>query len=114
MANNTISRNRTIGKALTTTNANIYVVPLRYSAHVDSIVISNVSATSVTFSLDWYDSAAATYYPIGGQVVMQPHSVIQITDGFMLQYNDAFRGLASVDAAITVSVRVREEYSVVL
>ena len=110
----TSTRNRTVAKTLTTTNANIYVVPLRYSAHVDSIVISNVSAASATFSLDWYDSATSTYYPIGGQVVMQPHSIIQITDGFMLQYNDTFRGLASVDAAITVSVRVREEYSVVL
>lgn len=111
---NGISRNRTVAKTLTTTNANIYVVPLRYSAYVDSIIISNVSAASATFSLDWYDSANATYYPIGGQVVMQPHSVIQITDGFVLQYNDTFRGLASVDATITVSVRVREEYSVVL
>lgn len=113
MSNGT-TRNRTVGKELTTTYANIYVAPLRYSAYVDSIVISNVSAASATFSLDWYDGANATYYPIGGQVVMQPHSVIQITDGFVLQYSDAFRGLASVNAAITVSVRVREEYSVVL
>jgi hypothetical protein len=111
---NISTRNRTIGKTLTTTNSDVYVVPLRYSAYVDSIVIANVSSASVTFSLDWYDSALSTYFPIGGQVVMKPHSLIQITDGFMLQYNDTFRGLASVDSSVTISVRVREEYSVVL
>jgi len=110
----TVTRNRTIGKTLTTTNSDVYVVPVRYSAYVDSIIISNVSSASVTFSLDWYDSASTTYFPIGGQVIIKPHSVIQITDGFMLQYNDKFRGLASVDSAVTISVRIREEYSVVL
>lgn len=108
----TSTKNRTVAKTLTTSNSDIYVVPPRYSAYIDSLVIANVSSTSVTFSLDWYDSATTVYHPIGGQVTMQPHSILQITDGFTLQHNDKFRGLASVATSITISVRVREEYSV--
>ena len=111
---NASTRNKTIGKTLATTYSNIYVVPLRYTTYVDSIVIANTSASSTTFTLDWYDSATSTYFPIGGQVTMQPHSIVQITDGFMLQYGDSFRGLASASSSITISVRIREEYSVVL
>lgn len=109
---NVVTKNRTLGKTLITTNTNVYVVPVRYSAYVDSVIISNTAAVSVTVSLDWYDSVSTTYYPVAGQIVMQPHSVIQITDGFMLQANDSFRGLASVANSVTISVRVREEYSV--
>lgn len=108
------TRNKTVGKELTTSYADIYVVPLRYSTHVDSIIIANVSASAVTFSLDWYDSNSATYFPCGGGVVMQPHSIIQITDGFMLQYGDSFRAKAGTASAITISIRIREEYSVTL
>lgn len=111
---NGASKNRTVGKTLTTTYLDIYVTPIRYVAYIDSIVITNVASTTTTFSLDWYDSVSATYYPIAGQIVLQPHSVLQITDAFMLQYGDSFRGKCSVDASTTVSVRVREEYSVVL
>lgn len=106
------TKNRTIAKTLITTNTNVYVVPARYSSYIDSVIISNTAGTSVTVSLDWYDSASTTYYPVAGQIVMQPHSVIQITDGFMLQANDSFRGFASVADTVTISVRVREEYSV--
>ncbi|UOF80736.1 hypothetical protein [Caudoviricetes sp.] len=108
----TSTKNRTVAKTLTTSNSDIYVVPPRYSAYIDSLVIANVASTSVTFSLDWYDSATTAYHPIGGQVTMQPHSILQITDGFTLQHNDKFRGLASVATSITISVRVREDYSV--
>lgn len=108
------SRNRTIGYEATTSNVDFYTVPLRFIASVDSIVISNASAATVTFSLDWYDALTSTYYTVAEQVDMPGNSVLQITDGFMLQSLDKLRGLASVGGAITFSVRVKEEYSVVL
>lgn len=108
------TRNRTIGYEATTSNVDFYTVPIRFIASVDSIVVSNASASTVTFSLDWYDSSTSSYYTIAEQVDMPGNSMIQITDCFILQSSDKLRGLASVGSAITFSVRVEEEYSVVL
>tara|TARA_R110000782_G_scaffold163132_4_gene254900 strand:- start:689 stop:1021 length:333 start_codon:yes stop_codon:yes gene_type:complete len=104
------TKNRTLGKELTLTNSTIYTTPPRFESSIDSIVISNASIDIVRFSLDWYDSKTTTYYTIAEQVVMYPNSVLQLTDGFILQPNDTIRGLATVSNAITVSVKVKEEY----
>jgi hypothetical protein len=104
------TKNRTLGKELLTTNSTIYTTPPRFEANVDSIVVSNLSGGLVRFSLDWYDSKTTTYYTIAEQVMMYPNSVLQLTDGFILQPNDTLRGLATVANVITVSVKVREEY----
>lgn len=108
------TKNRTIGALLTTSNTDIYTVPTRYIAEVSSIIISNASSSVKTFSLDWYDTVTATWYTIAELVSLQPHSIVQITDSFMLQAGDKFRGLASAVDSITVSIRVEESYSVVV
>lgn len=107
------TRNRTVGKELTTSNSTVYTVPDRFTAEVMSVIISNASSSAVTFSLDWYDAANATYYTIAESISMGANSFLQITDGFMLQAGDGFRGLASANSAVTVTVRAEEEYSVV-
>jgi len=107
------TKNRTIGALLTTSNVDIYTVPTRYIAEVTSLVISNASSTTTTFSLDWYDTVTSTWYTLAELVALQPNSLLQITDGFMLQAGDKFRGLASAASSITVSIRVEESYSVV-
>lgn len=107
------TKNRTIGALLTTSNADIYTVPTRYIAEVTSIVVSNASTASKTFSLDWYDTVTSTWYTLAELVSLQPNSLLQITDCFMLQAGDKFRGLASAADSITVSIRVEESYSVV-
>lgn len=104
------TKNRTLGKELLLTNETVYTTPPRFNANVDSIVVSNSSGGIVRFSLDWYDSKTTTYYTIAEQVVMQPNSVLQITDGFILQPNDTLRGLATVANVVTVMVKVKEEY----
>lgn len=109
----TSTKNRTLGKLLTTSNADIYTVPTRYTTEVTSIVISNASSSTTTFSLDWYDTVTSTWYTIAELVALKPNSILQITDCFMLQAGDKFRGLASAADAITVSIRVEESYSVV-
>lgn len=104
------TKNRTLGKELLLTDTTIYTAPPRFEANVDSIVVSNMSLGIVRFSLDWYDSKSTTYYTIAEQVIMYPNSILQITDGFILQPNDILRGLATVANVITVSVKVKEEY----
>jgi hypothetical protein len=107
-----ITKNRTLGKELTTSNLVIYATPIRYTSEVVSIIVSNSLSSTVTFSLDWYDSISSTYYTIAEQVPMYGQSIIQLTEAFTLQQNDIIRGLASSNSAITVSIRVQELYSV--
>lgn len=104
------TKNRTLGKELLLTNSIVYTTPPRFNSNVDSIVVSNSSGGIVRFSLDWYDSKTTTYYTIAEQVVLYPNSVLQITDGFILQPNDTLRGLATVANVVTVMVKVKEEY----
>ena len=104
------TKNRTLGKELLLTNSTVYTTPPRFNSNVDSIVVSNSSGGIVRFSLDWYDSKTTTYYTIAEQMVLYPNSVLQITDGFILQPNDTLRGLATVANVVTVMVKVREEY----
>jgi hypothetical protein len=108
-----ITKNRTLGKELTTSNIVVYTAPVRHTSEITSIVVSNSLNTTVTFSLDWYDSVSSTYYTIAEQVPMYGGSIIQLTNAFTLQQNDVIRGLASVGSAITVSIKAEEAYSVV-
>ena len=108
------TKNRTLGKELVLTNETVYTTPPRFNANVDSIVVSNSSGGIVRFSLDWYDSKTTTYYTIAEQMIMYPNSVLQITDGFILQPNDTLRGLATVANVVTVMVKVKEEFLTVL
>jgi hypothetical protein len=61
-------KNRTVALELTTGNGDIYTVPSNYEAEVYSIFISNASSSNVTFSLDWYDSKATTFYTLAETV----------------------------------------------
>jgi hypothetical protein len=105
------TKNRTLGAVLTTSNQDIYTVPNTFKADVDSIFITNTSASVVTFSLDWYNSTAATYHTIAETVRLEPNSLLQITKAFYLSPGDKLRGLCSVNSAVEVSVKVSEQYS---
>lgn len=110
-----ISKNRTLGKLLTTSNADIYTVPSRYTGYIFSILVSNEAATPTTISLDWYDSASGTYYAIMKTVSVNANSVMQISDEpLVLQAGDKIRGLAGSNSAITVSIKVQEEFATAL
>lgn len=104
------TKNRTFGKELLLTNSTVYIAPPRFEGSVDSIIVSNTSASTVTFSLEWYESSSSTYYKIANQVKMYPNSILQLTDGFILQPGDFIRGLSSVANSITISIKVKEEF----
>lgn len=108
------TKSRTVAKQLTTSNSDIYTVPARYNTEITSIIISNATSSAVTFSLDWYDTATTTYYTIAETTPLLPNGIIQLTDGFYLQAGDSFRGLASANNAVTITVRTEEDYSVVV
>lgn len=106
------SKNRTLGLTLTTSNADVYIVPTSFKATIDSILISNITSSAITFNLDWYKLSNTTYYPIATTVRMEPNSVLQITDALYLEAGDKIRGLASANSSIVVSVRVKEQFAV--
>jgi|VirMetMinimDraft_7_1064189.scaffolds.fasta_scaffold08724_7 hypothetical protein len=107
------TKNRTLGKALTTSFANIYVVPARHKSLIKSVLISNTTAALAKVSLDWYDSATTTYYTICKDVAMFGNGIIQLEDSLWLQPDDLIRGLANV-AGVTISIYVEEQYAVAL
>jgi hypothetical protein len=106
-----ITKNRTLGVTLTTSNQDIYIVPPTFKADVDSIFITNTTTSFVTFSLDWYNSAASTYHTIAETIRLEPNSMLQITKAFYLLQNDKIRGLCSVNNAVEVSVKTLEQYA---
>lgn len=104
------TKNRTISKVLTTTNADIYTVPANYESEVASIFVANASSSSREFSLDWYDSALSTYYTLAELVKVPPHSMLQVTNGLWLKKFDKLRGLANVTDDVTITLKVHEYF----
>jgi len=104
------TKNRTVGKELTTSNVDLYTVPAQWEANIKSIYINNASNSTVTFSLDWYNSQDTTYYTLAETVELTPNSLLQITDSIYLYKADKFRGLASANSAVTVVFNVEETF----
>lgn len=103
-----ISKNRTIGNLLTTSNVDLYTVPDRFDSNIKAIYVNNSSSSSVTFSLDWYELKSTTYITLAEAVRMPPNSLLQITDNMYLSIGDKLRGLASASNAVTVTFNVEE------
>ena len=105
------TKNRTLGLQLGTSNSTIYTTPTNWEGSVTSIIITNLTGSTKTVSLDWYESASTTYYAILKLTPVPPNGIIQITDPLWLSQGDTIRGLASASASITVSIRVEELFS---
>jgi hypothetical protein len=105
------TKNRTVGSELTTSNADLYTVPANYEANIKSIYVNNASSSTVTFSLDWYDSQNTTYHTMAETVELTPNSLLQITESLWLYKADKFRGLASANSAVTVIFNIEESYT---
>ena len=102
-------KKRTLATVLTTSNADIYTVPARFTSDVNSIYINNASTSAVTFSLDWYEVSTTTYHTLAEAVVLQPNSLLQITDyPLYLIGGDKLRGLASANSSVNISISLEE------
>ena len=104
------TKNRTIGKLLTTANADIYTVPENHEAAIDSIHICNESGSSATISLDYYDAQTTTFFTITEALSIAANSVLLLENKLWLFKGDKIRGLASANSAMTVIFRVDESY----
>tara|TARA_E500000318_G_scaffold112048_1_gene133612 strand:+ start:61 stop:402 length:342 start_codon:yes stop_codon:yes gene_type:complete len=105
-----VTKKRTVGLVLTTGNQDIYTVPANHESNIKSIFISNLTNSTVTFSLDWYDSENTTYHTIAEATTLKANALIQITEGFWLHKADVIRGLASANTSVQISINVEEEY----
>jgi hypothetical protein len=103
-------KNRTVGLALTTSTADVYVVPTNYETEILSIVISNAAGSKRKFFLEWYDSINATTYVLAENTEVEANSLIQITEPLWLRKGDKLSGSADVDSSITVTVLVKEYF----
>ena len=104
------TKNSTVGKLLTTSNADIYTVPSNYEAEIDSIHICNEHSGSVTVSLDWYDSQSTTYFTLTEALSIAGHSVLLLESKLWLFKADKLRGLSNTASKITVTFKVKEFY----
>jgi hypothetical protein len=107
-------RARTLGNVLTTSSQDVYTVPNNFVSTIDSIIISNITSSSVTFTLQWYSLTDAVAYSMFYNSVLPANTTIQITDLLILQAGDKLRGLSSASSSVNITLRVQEEYSVVI
>jgi hypothetical protein len=106
-------RSKTLGKVLTTSSQDIYTVPNSFTSIIDSIIISNITSGTVTFTLQWYSLTDTVTYSMFYNSILPPNTTIQITDPLILQAGDKLTGLASANSSVNITLRVEEEYSVV-
>lgn len=106
-----LNKNRTVSKELTTATADIYVVPAAFKANVSSIIIANKTNGSVRVTLNWREATTSTSYVVFGDVDMKANSTLQITQPLFLDKNDKITAVASVNNAVTVSVRTEEYFA---
>lgn len=106
-----LNKNRTVAKELTTSTADVYVVPAAFKADVSSIVIANSTDAPVDVTVSWREATTATSFVLFGEISMKPHSTLQITQPLFLDKNDKITAVASVNSAITVSVRTEEYFA---
>jgi len=107
-------RDRTLGKVLTISSQDIYTIPNSFISHIDSIIIANITSSSVTFILQWYSATDAVTYSMFYNTILPANTTIQITDPLILQAGDKLRGYASANSSVNITLRVQEEYSVVI
>lgn len=106
-----LNKNRTVAKELTTSTSDVYVVPAAFKANVSSIVVANRTNGSVRVTLSWREATTSTSYVVFGDVDMKANSTLQITQPLFLDKNDKITAVASVNSAITVSVRTEEYFA---
>lgn len=108
------TKNRTISKVLTTSNADLYVVPDRWNGEVFSIFITNTTSSPKTISMEWYDSVNGVWSYLMKDMPLVPNGIIQIEESMYLVATDKIRGLANANTSVTVTFKVLEDFATAL
>lgn len=104
------TKNTTVGLELTTSSQDVYTVPSQFRAEIESIVISNKTGSTTTFTVQWYSLKNNTNYPLFFTTNIDPYATIQMTWSLFLDAGDKVKALAAVNSAITISVKSTETY----
>ena len=104
-------KNRTVNSQLSTTDQFSYTAPSQWGADINSILITNVNSETATFTLEFYNAVDDVYSFIMKDMVIPPHSMIQVTDVLWLQRNDKIRASASANNCVNLAIRVSEHNS---
>lgn len=97
-----------VSTPLTTSMADVYTAPDRFESFVKSLLISNITATPATISLNYYKNATAVTASFIKDVRIEGNSIVQIDNFFHLEVKDKLRASSSVASALVLSILVEE------
>lgn len=103
-------KNRTIAKGLTTSTADLYVVPSNYEAEIVCITVSNITDNTRYFTLEWVDTSDTVTTIFAKDTEIKKNSIFQMTEAFWLHKGDKIRGSADVNTSININIRVGEYF----
>lgn len=104
------TKDTTVGLVLTTSTQDVYTVPSHFKAEVESIVISNKTGSTTTFTVNWYSAKNTTDYSLFYNTTIGPYSSVQITWPLFLDAGDKVKALAGTNSAVTITVKSAETY----
>ena len=102
------TKSRTYNKTLTLSKEDVYTAPSRFEAVIKSILISNITATRSTISVDFYKSLDLSTTELIKDLIVEPNSIVQIDSALHLEVKDALRASASAATSLVVSLLVEE------
>lgn len=104
------TKNTTVGLVATTSSQDVYTVPAQYTAEIESIIVSNKTGVTTTFTVQWYSEKNNTNYDLFYNTTIAPYSSVQLTWSLYLDAGDKVKALASANNAITVVVKSAETF----
>lgn len=104
------TKDTTVGLVLTTSTQDVYTVPSQFKAEIESIVISNKTGSTTTFTINWYSAKNTTDYALFYSTNIDPYASVQITWPLFLDAGDKIKALAGANSAVTVTVKSAETY----
>lgn len=104
-------RGDSYGAELTTSAADVYVVPQNFIADIQSIHVCNKTNSTKTVTVQWYDASTTLTHSILNTTNVDSYGYIQLREPLHLNPGDKIVALASANSAVDISVRVETLYT---
>lgn len=105
------TKERIYVSTLTTSKTDVYTAPDRFESFVKSLLISNITSTPATVSLDYYKNKDASTTPFIKDVRIEGNSIVQIDNFFHLELKDKIKAASNLASTIVLSFLVEETNS---
>lgn len=105
------ARGVSVGALLTTSDADIYVVPANFKADIEKLIISNNSALAVNVTVKWYDAAKVATFTLLENRSVPANNSIELDNVLLLNASDKIIASAATGSVIRFSVRSQETYT---